>query len=155
MRLPSRSGAVLAFALLACLVASELRAQAAEALTIRSKNGSHAFSVEVARTDADRTQGLMYRRSMPQDHGMLFNFGEPQPITMWMKNTYLPLDMVFIRADGTIARIARNTEPLSTRISPSGEPVPAVLELNAGVTARLGIEPGDRVEHPLFKPGAR
>ena len=70
----------------------------------------------------------MFRRSMAQDHGMLFDFGQPQPISMWMKNTYLPLDMLFIRADGTVARIARDTEPLSTRVILSGEPVPAVLE---------------------------
>jgi uncharacterized membrane protein (UPF0127 family) len=83
---------------------------------------------------------------------MLFDFGQPQPITMWMKNTYIPLDMLFIRGDGTVARIAADTEPLSTRVIPAGEPVPFVLELNAGTAKRLGLAPGDRVEHSLIKP---
>ena len=111
----------------------------------------HSFKVEVARNDADRAQGLMFRRAMPADHGMLFDFQQVAPVSMWMQNTYLPLDMLFVRADGTIARIATNTEPLSTRTIPSGEPVLAVLELNAGTAGRLGLKAGDRLEHPLFK----
>ncbi len=83
---------------------------------------------------------------------MLFDFAKVEPVSMWMQNTYLSLDMLFIRADGTIARIAANTEPLSTRTIASGEPVLAVLELNAGTASRLGIKAGDRVEHPVFKP---
>ena len=122
-----------------------------EPLTIASGNGRHAFAVEVMRTDADRSRGLMYRRTMAPDHGMLFDFQAVAPVAMWMKNTYLPLDMVFIRADGSVARVAQNTEPLSTRVIPSGEAVLSVLELNAGTTARLGIHAGDRVEHPLFR----
>jgi uncharacterized membrane protein (UPF0127 family) len=93
----------------------------------------------------------MFRRSMAPDRGMLFDFEQVAPVAMWMKNTYLPLDMLFIRADGTVARIAADTEPLSTKVIPSGEPVLAVLELNAGTTARLGIRAGDRVEHGIFK----
>ena len=88
---------------------------------------------------------------MAADHAMLFDFWRFFPVTMWMKNTYLPLDMVFIRADGTIARVAADTEPLSTAIISSGEPVLGVLELNAGTAAKLGIRPGDRVEHAMFK----
>lgn len=127
-------------------------AQALEALSIVGQGGQRqSFQVEVARNDADRSQGLMFRRSMPADRGMLFDFGKVEPVSMWMQNTYLSLDMLFIRPDGTIARIAANTEPLSTRTIPSGEPVLAVLELNAGTAARLGIKAGDRVEHPLFK----
>jgi uncharacterized membrane protein (UPF0127 family) len=127
-------------------------AQALETLTITSPSGQRqTFQVEVARNDADRAQGLMFRRSMAPDRGMLFDFGRVEPISMWMQNTYISLDMLFIRPDGTIARIATNTEPLSTRTIPSGEPVLGVLELNAGTTARLGIKPGDRVEHPVFK----
>lgn len=127
-------------------------AQALEALSIVQQNGQRqTFQVEVARNDADRAQGLMFRRSMAPDRGMLFDFGRVEPISMWMQNTYISLDMLFIRPDGTIARIAANTEPLSTRTIPSGEPVLAVLELNAGTAARLGIKPGDRVEHPIFK----
>jgi hypothetical protein len=127
-------------------------AQALESLAIVTQGGQRqSFQVEVARNDADRAQGLMFRRSMAPDRGMLFDFGRTEPVSMWMQNTYLPLDMLFIRADGSIARIAANTEPLSTRTIPSGEPVLAVLELNAGTAAKLGIKPGDRIEHPLFK----
>ena len=82
---------------------------------------------------------------------MLFDFKRVEPVTMWMQNTYVSLDMLFIRPDGTIARVAANTEPLSTRTIPSGEPVLAVLEVVAGTAARLGIRAGNRVEHPLFK----
>jgi uncharacterized membrane protein (UPF0127 family) len=138
-------------AFVALLWSATLHAQSFEALTIVSGNGKHAFQVEVAKNDADRAQGLMYRRNMAPDHGMLFDFARVQPISMWMQNTYIPLDMLFIRPDGTIARIAENAEPLSTRTIPSGEPVLAVLEVNGGTAARLGVKPGDRVEHPLFK----
>ena len=123
----------------------------AEPLTIVTAKGPKRFDVEVMRDDAGRSRGLMFRRHMAPDHGMLFDFERDEPVTMWMKNTYLPLDMVFIRRDGTITRIAADTEPLSTAIIPSGSPVLAVLELNAGVAAKLGIQPGDRIEHPMFK----
>ena len=133
-------------------MAGAVYAQALEALSIVTQAGQRqTFQVEVARNDADRAQGLMYRRSMAPDRGMLFDFGRVEPVSMWMQNTYLSLDMLFIRPDGTIARIAANTEPLSTRTIPSGEPVLAVLELNAGTAAKLGIKPGDRVEHQIFK----
>ena len=128
-------------------------AQAFEPLTIVTKAGQrHAFQVEVARNDADRAQGLMYRRSMAPDRGMLFDFARVEPVSMWMQNTYISLDMFFIRPDGTIARVAENTEPLSTRTISSGEPVLGVLELAAGSAKRLGIHAGDRVQHPMFKP---
>jgi uncharacterized membrane protein (UPF0127 family) len=134
------------------LIAGAVYAQAFETLSIATQGGQRqTFRVEVARNDTDRAQGLMFRRAMPADQGMLFDFGRVEPVSMWMQNTYLPLDMLFIRADGTIARIAANTEPLSTRTIPSGEPVLSVLELNAGTAAKLGIKPGDRVEHPIFK----
>jgi uncharacterized membrane protein (UPF0127 family) len=127
-------------------------AQTLEPLAIVTQNGQrHTFQVEVARNDADRARGLMFRTSMAADRGMLFDFGKVDTISMWMQNTYLPLDMLFLRRDGTIARIAADAEPLSTASIPSGEPVLAVLELNGGTAARLGIKAGDRVEHPLFK----
>lgn len=144
-------------ALLLCLLAGAATAQSGpavpvEPLVIAGRNGPHRFEVEVMRNDADRARGLMFRRTMAPDHGMLFDFGAVAPVAMWMKNTYLPLDMVFIRANGTIVRVAADTEPLSTKVIPSGEPVLSVLELNAGTAARLGIRAGDRVEHPLFQP---
>lgn len=143
--------AALAVAILAALaIAPGARAQALEDLAVLSGGKRHVFQVEVADTDAERAQGLMYRRSLPAERGMLFDFKVTQPVSMWMRNTYLPLDMLFIRADGTIARIAADTEPLSERTISSGEPVLAVLELNAGTARRLGIRPGDRIEHPLF-----
>ncbi|WP_230532788.1 DUF192 domain-containing protein [Microvirga roseola] len=133
------------------LIAGAAHAQALESLAVVGRDGQrHVFQVEVARNDADRAQGLMFRRSMPANQGMLFDFGRVEPVSMWMQNTYLPLDMLFIRPDGTIARIAANTEPLSTRTISSGEPVLGVLELNAGTAAKLGIRAGDRVEHPVF-----
>jgi len=142
---------VAAFGLWLALAAGAC-AQSVEPLTIVTETGKrHAFEVEVARNDADRAQGLMFRRSMPANHGMLFDFGRVEPVAMWMQNTYLPLDMLFLRQDGSIARIAANTEPLSTRTIPSGDPVLGVLELNAGTAAKLGLKPGDRVEHPIFK----
>jgi uncharacterized membrane protein (UPF0127 family) len=142
-------GLVAALAL-ACLLVPARAEGPMEPLTIVSRGGRHAFEVEVMRDDAGRAQGLMFRRSMAPDRGMLFDFERSEPVTMWMKNTYLPLDMLFIRADGTVARIATDTEPLSTRTIASGEPVLGVLELNAGTAARLGLHAGDRVEHPLF-----
>ncbi|MBV8962972.1 MAG: DUF192 domain-containing protein [Hyphomicrobiales bacterium] len=127
-------------------------AEALQRLEIVSANGPHVFEVELARNNAEREKGLMFRRYLPKNRGMLFDFGKPEPATMWMENTYLPLDMLFIRADGTVARIETNTEPLSRRVIAAGEPVLGVLELNAGVCDELGIKAGDRVMHPLFKP---
>jgi uncharacterized protein len=148
--LSSRARAAAQFLVLLAFVASAL-AQAFEPLTIVTRSGRYPFSVEVARNDAERAQGLMYRRSLAPDRGMLFDFGaRSEPILMWMKNTYIPLDMIFIRPNGTIARVAENAEPLSTRTISSGEPVSAVLEVPGGTAARLGIKPGDKVEHPLF-----
>lgn len=122
-----------------------------ESLTIVTSSGRHAFQVEVMRTPEQRARGLMHRQFMPADRGMLFDFKQVEPVAMWMQNTYISLDMLFIRADGTVARIAERAEPLSTRTIPSGEPVLSVLELNAGITEKLGIKPGDKVEHALFK----
>jgi len=115
-------------------------------LTIRSSNGTHRFTVEVARTPDEQATGLMNRQSLAPDAGMIFPFDQPQILTFWMKNTLIPLDMIFIRADGTIARIAANTTPQSLEPVSSGEPVAAVLELRGGRSAELGIRQGDRVE---------
>ena len=119
-------------------------------LEIVSKTGVHTFAVEMAVTPEEQARGLMFRRELPEGQGMLFDFQREQPATFWMKNTYVSLDMIFIRADGSILRIAENTEPLSTRLVPSGGRVLAVLEVIAGTARKLGIAPGDRVAHPIF-----
>jgi uncharacterized membrane protein (UPF0127 family) len=115
-------------------------------LTIRSSNGAHRFTVEVARTPEEQATGLMNRSSLGADAGMIFPFDPPQMAAFWMKNTLIPLDMIFISADGTIARIAANTTPHSLDPVSSGEPIAAVLELRGGRSAELGIREGDRVE---------
>jgi uncharacterized membrane protein (UPF0127 family) len=121
-----------------------------QTIEIASKNGVHAFTVEIATTDQERQTGLMYRKELPEGRGMLFDFGREQDVAMWMKNTYVSLDMIFIRADGRILRIAENTEPMSERIISSGGPVKGVLEVVAGTARKLGIAPGDRVAHSIF-----
>lgn len=119
-------------------------------LTIVGAGKSHRFRIEVARTPAARRQGLMQRRSLDSDAGMLFEYGETRPIHMWMKNTLIPLDMLFIDRSGIIVGIEADTVPFSTRVIPSPGPVAAVLELNAGTAVRLAIKPGDRVLHEYF-----
>ncbi|MDH3228313.1 MAG: DUF192 domain-containing protein [Alphaproteobacteria bacterium] len=120
-------------------------------LVIVSESGRHEFTVELAATPGQRAQGLMYRRSMAADAGMLFDFGKRGGrASMWMKNTFIPLDMLFIRADGEIESIAARTVPHSLESISSRGPVRGVLELNGGTASRLGIKPGDRVEHGLF-----
>ncbi len=122
-----------------------------QTLEIVSRNGVHTFSVELAVTEEERERGLMFRRELPQGTGMLFDFHEEQPVSFWMKNTYIPLDMIFIRGDGRILRIAENTEPLSEKLIPSGGAVRAVLEVIGGTAKELGIRPGDQVASPIFK----
>jgi uncharacterized membrane protein (UPF0127 family) len=118
---------------------------------IASKTGVHVFSVEIADTEAAREKGLMYRKRLAPGQGMLFDFHSEQPVGFWMKNTYIPLDMLFIRRDGRILSIAENAEPLSERVIPSGGPVLAVLEVAGGTARKLGIAPGDRVANPIFR----
>jgi uncharacterized protein len=120
-------------------------------LEIASKTGVHVFSVEIADTAALQQKGLMFRKNLPEGQGMLFDFHREQEADFWMKNTLIPLDMIFIRGDGRILRIAENTQPLSERIIPSGGPVLAVLEVIGGTAHKFGIAPGDRVAYPIFK----
>src|SRR5262249_38879502 len=121
-----------------------------QTVEIATKNGVHVFTVELAQTDEERARGLMFRRELAEGHGMLFGFRSEQEVTMWMQNTYVSLDMIFIRGDGRILRIAEGTEPLSTRTISSGGPVRGVLEVVAGTARKYGIAPGDRVGHPWF-----
>ncbi len=132
------------------LAAGPARPAGKQTLEIASKNGVHVFSVELAENEAERSKGLMFRRELPAGQGMLFDFHQEQEVSFWMQNTYISLDMVFIRGDGRILRIAENTEPLSTRLIPSGGPVRAVLEVIAGTSRKLGIAPGDTVASPIF-----
>ncbi len=111
----------------------------------------HRFRVEIVSTPQDRAQGLQGRNQLDPDAGMLFDFGVALPVYMWMKNTFVALDMIFIAPDGRIVNIARGTTPESLAIVESAEPVRAVLEVPAGTAARLGIRPGDRVEHRIFR----
>jgi uncharacterized membrane protein (UPF0127 family) len=129
---------------------SSAQAASVQPLEIVTKNGVQVFSVEMATTEQEKETGLMYRKELADGKGMLFDFSPEQQVSMWMKNTYISLDMIFIRADGRILRIAENTEPLSTRIIASGGLAKGVLEVIAGTAKKYGIEPGDRVGHPLF-----
>lgn len=121
-----------------------------EALRIVTSAGAKDFRVEVARTPEQQAKGLMFRTELAEDRGMLFPHPEPRELSMWMRNTYIPLDMVFIRRDGVVHRIAAMTEPLSEKVISSGGDVSAVLEIAGGAAERLGIAAGDRVEHPFF-----
>jgi hypothetical protein len=133
------------------LTVGPVRLAERQTLEIASKTGVHAFSVEIANTEADREKGLMFRKELPEGQGMLFDFEHDQPVGFWMQNTYISLDMIFIRGDGSVLRIAENTEPLSTRIIPSGGSVRAVLEVIAGTARKFGIAPGDHVAGSIFK----
>ncbi len=124
-------------------------------LTLKTASGEHVIEIEVAETEEQKSLGLMYRPKVPPNTGMLFPYGRPQELTMWMRNTYASLDMIFIRADGSVHRIEFGTEPLSEKVISSGAAVTAVLELGAGEAKRLGVKAGDRVLHSTFKTGAR
>ena len=130
-------------------------ARAADQATIEIVSGSgvHAFAVELATTDAERERGLMFRKELPDGQGMLFDFQRDQPVAFWMHNTYIPLDMMFIRSDGRIMRIEEDAKPESDDLIPSGSPVRAVLEVIGGSSRRLGIKPGDRVTGAFFGKG--
>jgi uncharacterized protein len=130
--------------------ASPATAEAMQPLEIVTASGPHHFKVELADTPAERSKGLMFRRSMPQDQGMLFDFHTETPIMMWMKNTYIPLDMVFVARDGTVTGVAPNTVPMSEETI-SGGMAYGVIELNAGAAEKIGLKPGDVVHHPAFR----
>jgi uncharacterized membrane protein (UPF0127 family) len=132
------------------VVGAPARAASFQPLEIVTRNGVQVFSVEMATTEEEKQTGLMYRKELADGKGMLFDFNPEQEVSMWMKNTYVSLDMIFIRADGRILRIAENTEPLSTKIISSRGPARAVLEVVAGTAQKYGIRVGDRVGHPLF-----
>jgi uncharacterized membrane protein (UPF0127 family) len=151
--LRSLAGALIALVLFTLSPVVALPATfATESLTIRKADGSiHLFTVEVAAEPDQRAQGLMNRKEMAGDRGMLFDFGTTRRVYMWMKDTYLPLDMLFLGQDGTVVSITPDTVPLSEAIIDSHEPVRFVIELNAGAAKTLGLSVGDKAESPRIK----
>jgi uncharacterized membrane protein (UPF0127 family) len=140
----------------AALMAGGALAQSSEitfqksSLVVVTASREIKFEVELALNDAERSRGLMYREKLGPYDGMLFDFHQDAPVSFWMKNTLIPLDMVFIAGDGTIKHVHANAVPLSTEAVPSQFPVRAVLEINGGSARLLGIKPGDKVKHPIF-----
>jgi uncharacterized protein len=142
---------VACWALLAMLAPA--RAAGQDTIEIVTRTGVHAFSVELATNAADRAVGLMFRKELPEGHGMLFDFHDEQPVQFWMHNTYIPLDMIFIAVDGRIVRVAQDAKPMSDDLIPSGRPIRAVLEVIAGTARKFGIATGDRVTGSIFGQG--
>jgi uncharacterized protein len=141
--------AVLGAALVAVWAPGSVSAQMPrEPVVLVTETGQHTIDAEIADTPETKATGLMFRRSLAADKGMLFIYDKPQNITMWMKNTYISLDMVFADARGTIIRIARNTEPFSTDIIEAGGQAKVVLEVPAGTARRLNLKRGDTLHHP-------
>ena len=155
--LPAPKRIVIAVFALAMIVLGSLTllsSGASSSGNLVTANGPVSIVIEVAETEKEREVGLMNRNSMPADQGMLFDFKQTRLVTMWMKNTYIPLDMVFMDEAGTVTHIAANAQPLSLDIISSRGPVRYVLELNGGAAARYGLKPGDRLEHPMI-PAAK
>ncbi len=149
---PTKGSVLLAGLLLLGLSFGSRSLSAGELLVIAGQDGGrHRFSIEVARTPQQHMQGLMGRQHLPPDQGMLFYFNSSQRISMWMKDTPLSLDMLFVADDGQILAIHPQAIPLSTQFIPSPGPVRGVLEVLAGTAAKLGIVVGDRLIHPSFK----
>ena len=133
-----------------CPAGAQLQSFPKSSLVIRTAHGPRHFNIEVAETEAQMEQGLMYRRHLAPDAGMLFDYQKPSPAMMWMKNTLIPLDMLFVDAHGRIVNIHANAVPQSLDIIRAHAPVRAVIELNGGAAALLGIKPGDEVVYPIF-----
>jgi uncharacterized membrane protein (UPF0127 family) len=140
------AAARLAFVLLLLSVASACSADSRA--VFHTAKGDFAFTVEIADTDAERERGLMFRTALAPDAGMLFDFHRPQQVTFWMQNTLIPLDMIFIGADGIVKTIHVNARPMDTTTIPSGVPVRFVMEIAGGRSREIGLEVGDRFEHP-------
>lgn len=151
MLLPRMGAALLALSLLAVPADAEMGAAERLELFVTSHTGRHAFQVELADEPQERATGLMYRRELPKGEGMLFDFVEERPVSMWMANTYVPLDMLFIKADGSVESIGERTTPLSRRSVESRGPVRYVLEINGGLSDELGISAGDTISGPALE----
>jgi uncharacterized membrane protein (UPF0127 family) len=120
-------------------------------LVLHTDSGAHRFTVEVVDTPATRAEGLMFRQSLADDAGMLFDFKETRPVSFWMQNTFIPLDMIFIAADGTVETVHVNARPQDPTSISSQVPVQFVLEIPGGRSVEIGLQPGDRVEHPRLQ----
>jgi uncharacterized membrane protein (UPF0127 family) len=120
-------------------------------LTIHSANGDHTFNIEVVDTAESRAQGLMYRQELAPDAGMLFDFLDDREVSFWMRNTFIPLDMIFITGEGVVKNIHVNARPHDPTGIPSDGPVQFVLEIPGGRSVELGIEAGDTVTHPRIE----
>jgi uncharacterized membrane protein (UPF0127 family) len=149
--LGSKSHLVLGLVLVLAGMSRARAEEPLERLEVDTASGPHVLQVEVMRTEAQRERGLMDRKSLARDRGMLFDFQVDQPVRFWMKDTYIPLDMVFIDHTGKVVSIFANATPLSETPIPSGGPVSGVLEINGGEAADLGIVPGDIVRQEIFK----
>ena len=132
------------------VLADDLAPPRVELVVIETDQGQTIFNAEIADTPELRQRGLMFRQRLPQDQAMLFDFLEPRPVHMWMKNTYISLDMIFIDSGGTVIGISKDTTPQSENIIGVEEPVRAVLEVPAGTAAHIGLKPGDKVIHQIF-----
>ena len=147
-------GATAAVVFLASIVAAQAEAPL-EPLTIDTASGPHRFKVEVMRTEPERERGLMYRKTMPRDRGMLFEYQAEQPVAFWMHNTYLPLDLIFIGKDGRVVNVARDAKPMDDSLIPSAGPALGVLELDAGSAKAIDLKAGDVVHHKMFGDATR
>jgi uncharacterized membrane protein (UPF0127 family) len=138
---------------------AEAQAQLATAATddfhavLHTSSGAHPFTIEIADTGAEQQRGLMFRQELAPDAGMLFDYGSERKVSFWMQNTYIPLDMVFIAADGTVKHIHENAKPLDPTSIPSRYEVRFVLEIPGGRAAEIGLKPGDRLEHIRVETG--
>jgi uncharacterized membrane protein (UPF0127 family) len=145
---PAALLARLAFVLALALLAACDQFAGENVATLHTATGDWRFTVEIADTDSERAQGLMYRQELAPDAGMLFDFEEERPVAFWMQNTLIPLDMIFIAADGTVRSFHERARPLDPTSIPSGAPVRFVLEIPGGRAAEIGLAVGDRLEHP-------
>jgi uncharacterized membrane protein (UPF0127 family) len=140
------------FFLLFFIVLPAMAGGDSERLVAETATGAHVFRIELARTPRERAKGLMFRRELAADAGMLFDFQREETIAMWMKNTYVSLDMIFLSRQGKVVSIAADATPLSEAVISSGQPAYAVLEVPAGTAHRIGAAVGDLFRHPIFKP---
>ena len=150
----NRKRAVCASALMVAACSASAAANVPlQRLEIDTASGPHVFKVELMSTDAEREHGLMFRRTLPRDHGMLFDFHKQQPVVFWMKDTYLPLDMIFVASNGRVVSIKHDAKPMDETLIPSGAPAQGVIEVNAGVANAIGVKVGDEVKASIFHEG--